>query len=98
VILDKVQPDKALHFMGGALVGAVGGIAATRLGINPWMGCVGASFIAGLLKEIADARANVKATGKIRGVPVGYPHGVEGLDALATTLGGVVVAAPLFVL
>lgn len=43
-----------------------------------------ASVVVGVAKEVVDAWENYKATGNWRT----GPHGVEGLDALATAAGG----------
>lgn len=95
--LDKLPPDKAKHALGGALLGTVAACATVVSGYAgfAWQAAVTVALLAGVLKEVLDAKANRKATGKWLGEPRGTPHGVEGLDALATALGGCIVALPL---
>ncbi len=58
-IYAQTDNDKALHFAGGALVGAAGGFLASELSDQNtfWIiaGSVGASLLAGVVKESFDA-------------------------------------------
>ena len=92
--LDKLPPDKARHFIGGALVAAVAGALAMRShAALAWQIAIAVALGFGVAKEAADYALNRRAM-KAGLAP---PHGVEAMDALATTAGGVVVALPLFV-
>lgn len=96
MLLDRIPADKAKHFLAGSIIGMIGALVSARLHIPPYQGAVGLALLAGIVKEGKDAYTNKKMTGDWLGFPRGFPHGVEGWDALATTLGGAVVAAPLF--
>ena len=92
--LDKIPLDKSHHVIGGSIVATVAACLAIYLG-HPklaWQVAIVLPLIGGVAKELADYAANLKAAKA--GQPA--PHGVEFLDALATVLGGVPVALPLF--
>jgi hypothetical protein len=82
-ITDRFAADKIMHFIVGAAIGLVG------LFVYGPLGAIGWAFMAGILKEIYDYLMNERAL-KAGLAP---PHGVELKDAIATTLGGVLVAA-----
>ena len=87
--LPQLPPDKANHALYGALIFNVAFIASHSLLISS----VVVAVIA-VAKEISDAVINWRATGD----PMHGPHGVELLDAVATCLGGILVALPLVLL
>lgn len=87
--LDKIPLDKSHHVIAGTLVGTVAACAVVLAG-HPsfaWESAVIAALVAGAFKEAIDWRANHLADAPV--------HGVEFMDALATTLGGVAVALPM---
>ena len=89
--LDKIPLDKSHHFIAGALVGDVAAVAVILAG-HPeyaWGAALALAMLAGAFKEALDWRDNHLADAQV--------HGVEFMDALATTLGGVAVAIPLAV-
>ena len=87
--LPQLPPDKANHALYGALIFDVAFIASHSLLISS----VVVAVIA-VAKELSDAVINWRATGD----PMHGPHGVELMDAVATCLGGILVALPLIVL
>lgn len=82
-IRSRIPLDKIAHFFVGAAIGVAGFLIWGPLG------AIVAAGIAGVIKEIVDYIQNEMAI-KRGEAP---PHGVEFLDALATTLGGVLVFA-----
>ena len=87
--LPQLPPDKANHALYGALIFNVAFFASHSLLISS----VVVAVIA-VAKELSDAVINWRATGD----PMHGPHGVELMDAVATCLGGILVALPLIVL
>lgn len=79
-MLPQIPADKANHFIYGAAFFAL----VVHL-VEPQYALL-ATAVLGVAKEIADVVANERASA--RGLPP--PHGVELLDAVATTAGGVV--------
>ena len=93
--IDRIPPDKARHFVAGTMVAALAACAAALVGFaGPLVACaaVAAAVLIGGAKEVMDARANKRATGKWLGEPRGTPHGVEWHDVLATAMGAAPVA------
>lgn len=88
--LPTLPPDKAQHLIYGLAASAVTYAALMAAQQPPLLAARAgllASIAVGVLKEAADAWGNRRATGHWRT----GPHGVEGLDALATAAGGVPV-------
>lgn len=88
--LPEIAPDKANHAAYGAGVSLAGFAAALAAGISASdaaLFAAAAAAVTGAAKEVADAIANVRATGNWRT----GPHSVDPLDALWTGAG----AAPL---
>ena len=100
-MFDLIPQDKATHEVYGARIGAVAAaaayVAAFAIGWPKYALPAAAAaaavlaLAAGLAKEQLDKRANARAHDE--GLPP--PHSVESADAVATLLGGVVVALPL---
>jgi len=88
--LPTLPPDKAQHVIYGLVISAMTYAAMMAAQQPPLLAARAgllASAAAGLLKEAADAWVNRRMTGHWRT----GPHGVEGLDALATAAGGLPV-------
>ena len=83
--LPQFPADKANHALYGAAIFVVAGWLATQLGLQPYARLIGAATatLAGLLKEVVDARANTRAAAA--GLPA--PHEASAADAFATTGG-----------
>ena len=91
--LPLVPPDKAQHFIYGAVIAFVGVlIAVMALHKNQYALLCGAGLCAAFAfgKEAMDWYQNRKAGVKM--------HGVEFLDALATIAGGAFVLAPVYLM
>lgn len=88
--LNNLAHDKALHAIAGGLLAAVAAVVAIKAGYPQyaWQAALAVPLVAGIAKEGKDRLDNRKKPGS---------HDVSGADALATALGGVPVAAPLFV-
>lgn len=93
--LKQLAHDKALHVIGGSLVGATAATASAMLGRPAWQAAAagGAALLAGVLVERWQARANEKALAD--GQPL--PHTIERADIAFTAIGGVIVGAPSLV-
>jgi hypothetical protein len=85
-MLPLISLDKANHFIYGNAVAVVTVVATTYLApeLRQFAGIAAATMV-GVLKELADAILNYKATGSFRE----GPHGVELLDVIATASGGI---------
>lgn len=92
--LPSLPADKANHLIYGLLISSAT-YAALLAGHQPPLlaarAGLAAAVVVGLLKELHDAWVNWRTTGNWRT----GPHGVEGLDALATSAGGVPIWAAL---
>lgn len=87
-MLPSIPQDKANHALYGAAIALVA-YAAGLIVLPQQAALIGltASILVGVLKEVADRLANLKAH-RAGLLP---PHGVEWWDAIATAAGGVVV-------
>lgn len=89
-----LPPDKRLHLLAGYSVAALavplGWLAGLRATERLMALALLAALLAGLLKELADRWANLRA--HRAGQPA--PHSVELLDAAATLAGGVAFVLP----
>ena len=92
--------DKANHYFYGSIVASAGACVGFALTHDPLWAARGtlAAVAVGIGKEVYDAYVNHKQTGKWLGNPRGVPHGVEGLDALATSAPAVFISAPLLLI
>lgn len=82
--LPQLAPDKANHFLYGAIITAVVAIPfGVMIGLQ-------VGIAAAVLKEVVDGAINWKTTRNI----LEGPHTVDPLDALATAMGSVAVALP----
>lgn len=88
-------PDKALHFLLGAIAASIGAALSVFLTQDAQMvaGAVASAFCVGAVKEAADAHANAAA----RDTGRSPPHEVSSADLWYTTAGSVPVALPLLV-
>ena len=88
--LNLFDADKAGHYIAGSAVAALAAIIALRLGPAwAWVAALGAGVLAGVAKEAHDAWANRRAGTQV--------HVVDAADAVATAIGALPVAAPLYV-
>lgn len=85
--LPSLPQDKANHAFWGAVLAS--GLSVVSLQV-----AAAACLAAAILKELSDAWVNYKSTGN----PRFGPHGVEFLDAVATTTGGALVLAPQYLI
>jgi hypothetical protein len=93
--LPSLPQDKANHLTYGAAIFSVALLLAHFVHPDYQIAIAGLTvvFIA-FAKEANDARINWQTTGN----PMQGPHGVELLDAIATIVGGVLAALPLFII
>ena len=90
-----IPHDKANHAIYGAVIFlAVLLVAHQLLPAYQIHIAAAAVVLMAVGKEVSDAVANILVTGNFK---VG-PHGVEALDAVATCVGGVLAALPLFII
>ena len=84
-MLPSLPQDKANHVVYGMVVfiAALFALVWFRVAYAAYA-ALAITVVVGIAKEVVDAWENYKATGNWRT----GPHGVEGLDALATASGG----------
>lgn len=78
MVIPLIPQDKANHFIYGAVVAFI-----VSLVVSPVL-ALAATAVVAVGKELSDWYQNTK----------GGSHGVEGLDAVATIIGGVMVVLP----
>jgi len=83
--LPNLPQDKANHAFWGAVLASFLSFVSLDIAVT-------VVIAAAVLKEVADALSNLKATGNFKT----GPHGVEFLDAVATLTGGALVLVPQF--
>lgn len=89
--LPMMPQDKANHYAYGSIAAAISAYLLMPYGVNGQAAAMLGSSTAGAVKEVSDWVLNYLARrdGKLA------PHGVEWLDFIATTAGGIPVAAVL---
>ena len=93
--IPSLPQDKANHLAYGAAIFSLSLLLAHFTHVDYQIAIASLVVVfAAFAKEANDARINWQITGD----PMHGPHGVEFLDAVATIVGGMLAALPLFII